>query len=183
MLKIAVFLSLIFSLPTFADIGFDRGPIMSQIKLRGAVSSWCSDINGRQVNVNYFCRQNYLEGGNFSKIIVINQSIDADFVKVQRKGSKFIKSSKFDSVKGESAAAFNLWVGSLFQRPLLKSGKNHIIYHFYKNKKIVLEGMFEVEVGNEITRDCGFGQLPNIPSCENQTFVCNRFFKEYNYCE
>lgn len=160
------------------DIGFDRTGEILENQISGRVTLYCP---GRIDN--FSCYESGLIGGNRSKLFVKNGSIDADQVKLQRVGSRKVKVSKFYSKSGISKSNFNLWIGTLTQRPLLKRGQNTIRYRFYKKKQLVHEGEFDVLVTTNERRDCGWGTVSSrIMQCPDRYSVCNQFFRLRNYC-
>jgi hypothetical protein len=178
------FLSLFLLLPmsVFAfDVNFDRANTITETELEGTVRYSCFD-NGASRSYTSNCYASYLQGGDYGRVVVSNGTIDADYVKLQRQGSKYIKGATFNAQTGKSIGKFNLWVRSLFQRAMLKRGKNLIDYKFFKNKELVAEGTFEVVVESNDYRSCGYGSVYTGSNCGNVN-ACEEFFYRRNYCK
>lgn len=158
------------------DIQFIRGNTIDFDAYAGRVSARC-DGNYR----SYYCSADILAGGDYGAIQV-NETIDADWLKLQRVGSKYIKGAKFDSENGRTGHNYNLWLASFFQRPLLDYGKNTIKYTFTKNKQVVLEGTFEVVVQKRDNYNCYNGHLVYNGSCPSVTTICDDYLFRRNYC-
>lgn len=161
------------------DVNFDRAGTITETELEGTVRVSCSE-NGTNRSYTSNCYASYLQGGDYGRVVVSNGSVDADYVKLQTQGSKYIKGATFNAQTGESIGKFNLWIGSLFQRPMLKRGKNLIDYKFLKNKVVVAEGTFEVTVESNDYRSCGYGSVYS-GSCSTIN-ACEDFFYRRNYC-
>jgi hypothetical protein len=179
-MKYLLFLICLTSHAFAIEVNLDRAEIIFEDRLEGNVSVRCQENNNSRT-LYYNCQESVLRDGNYAKLVVTNGSIDADYVKLQRLGSKYIKGATFNANTGISKGSFNLWVGSLFQRPMLNRGVNTIKYKFFKNKKIVGEGEFDVDVVRGKTRDCGYGSL-SVGSCLGAYEACSEFYRRRNYC-
>ncbi len=146
------------------DVNLGHGDTIKTDEIEGYVSVHCRGGDNNSWN-NYSCYSNDLAGGNYGKVVVTNGSIDADWVKLQREGSKYIKGSKFNALTGETRKNFNLWIKSLLQRPLLKMGENKIKYTFTKNKKVVKTGTFTLNVIEGEYRECRNGSSTYYGNC------------------
>ena len=174
-----IVLGLLFASSAHAlEVGFDRENEISEVEIYGRVSMYCSTTSS-----SFNCYRSGLVGGNRSCLFIKNGTIDADFVKLQRVGSRYIKGSRFDSKKGRSKSSFNLWLRSLTQRALLTRGVNTIKFQFFKKNQLIEEGEFEVTVETSESRDCGLGTI-NIRTgqCPQQYQACDQLFRYRNYC-
>ena len=163
-------------------VSLGHGNSILTMPIEGHLSIYCPDeSNGTRLYFN--CYSDDLDGGNYGRVVVSDGEIDADWVKLQREGSKYIKGSSFDPEKQESPFNFNLWVGSLFQRPLLKMGKNKINYTFLKNKKVVKQGYFELEVTEGELLSCPNDSRMYPGFCPSMISACDDYFARYNYCQ
>ena len=162
-------------------VSLDRQGVMTEDFLRGSVRVQCNQ-NGRIYYQNYLCDSSLLRGGNFGYLVVTNGSLDADFVQMSSFANNTTKSSRFNALTGRSFSQFNLWMSSVFQRPLLHRGLNTIAYTFFKNNAIVAQGSFNVNIyrGNDL--NCGFGNLFYNTICPNLFQACDDFFRRRNYC-
>jgi hypothetical protein len=180
-MKYLLFLVCLTSQAFAYDVNLDRAEVIFEDRLEGSVNVWCRDDNNRTRTNYYNCNESVLRDGNYAKLVVSNGTIDADYVKLQRVGSKYIKGAKFNATTGISTGSFNLWVGSLFQRPMLNRGVNTIKYKFFKKKKLIAEGEFDVDVVRGKTRDCGYGTL-STSRCPSAYEACSEFYRRRNYC-
>lgn len=183
-MKLVTVIALLFTsqLAFALNIGFGHGPTIKTDEIEGYVSVQCRGGDNNSWN-NYSCYSNDLVGGDYGKIIVSQGTIDADWVKIQREGSKYIKGSRFNSLTGETKKNFNLWIKTLLQRPLLKKGQNKIHYTFTKNKKIVKKGSFLVEVVDGEFRQCRNGSSTYYGNCPSSYSACDDYFYRNNYCQ
>lgn len=180
-----VFVLCVFSVLSFqafsADVGFERGNIIKTDEIDGYVSVNCEE-RGQSRWYSYSCYDIALVGGAYGKVKVSNGQVDADWVKLRREGSNRIKGAAFNLGTQETGKNFNLWISSLFQRPLLVKGKNTINYTFEKQNQIVSEGQFEVDVIEGEYRTCPRGTLYYYSACPTINTACADYFRRYNYC-
>jgi len=153
--------------------------------ISGDISIRCSSA-GQSDYRTHRCFGSYLSPESWSKF-VDNSGVNADKVKLtfrDHKNKKRSKSSSFNSSKGESKKSFNLWVRTLTQRPLLKSGDNEISYALSKKGTTVETGTFNVHVEDTPTRRCGYRSYysSNMDDCRFPSNVCNQYFREQNAC-
>ena len=145
--------------------------------MQGHVSYRCA---GRLTFLS--CFSSNLTEGNVSKLIS-DQSIDANRVVIQNSANDKTKKSRFDSKSGKSKKSFNLWISTLTQRGLLESGENEISYSFTKNSQEVASGKFNVLVNTSKIRTCSSRYFSYLDPCPDDVQICNRFFREQNYCQ
>lgn len=101
-------------------------------------------------------------------------------------GSTREKNSNYDSTTFKSTDRINLWIRTVFQRPLLKMGKNVIDYQLQSSGQTVNQGQFVVDVVQAPNRTCrrnGFYTSNDINDCRNSNNMCDRYFYEENYCQ
>jgi len=177
----------IFSLSSFIyaqDVSFKRGLQIPTIEISGHVSVRCDDGNRGSRNYYYNCYDSSLtNGGSYGQIVVNETPIDADWVKLQKDGTKYIKGSHFNGSTQESKKNFNLWIRTLLQRPLLSMGENLINYTFLKENKEVFSGQMSVQVIEGESRVCRNGSLWYRGSCPSVYSACADYFQKYNYCK
>jgi hypothetical protein len=178
-------ISLLLSYKVFAT-GLQHGNEYQAHILTGTMYVTCNDGRNHDT-ATIRCRGNYLSPAEFTKFVT-DSGIDADKVTLtykDHKGKMKSKSSSFNSSKGESKKRFNLWIGSLFQRPMLNYyGENKIGYKLTKNDEAVEEGSFIVNVEKLPTRTCRYRSYysSNVSDCRSGSSLCDRYFKEQNYC-
>lgn len=162
------------------DVGLERGDVIQTDEIEGFVSVNCRE-NGQPRWYTYSCYDIALVGGAYGKLVVTNGSVDADWVKLQRSGQNIIKGAAFNSSTQQTGNNFNLWISTLFQKPLLDKGVNIINYTFEKQGQSVAGGQFQVDVVEGDYRQCPRGSL-YFSSCPSITTACSEYFRRYNYC-
>ncbi|CAN5600875.1 hypothetical protein BH10BDE1_BH10BDE1_20540 [soil metagenome] len=110
--------------------------------------------------------------------------LDANLVELtatRADGSTFKKTGEYLGSRGISKDTFNLWIETLFQRPLLQIGRNDVTWTLKKDGRIVMSGNFISEVYQKANLLC-----PNVSEtswdandCVNSSRVCSDYF--YNY--
>lgn len=173
-------ISCLFLVSSYAlDIQIEGGNEVKVNTKEGLVMVRCSDSRGRRRHYSYQCYNSSLSSGNFGAIEVLNTNIDADFVKLQRVGSKYIKGVKYFSQHSRSERNLNLWIETLLQRPLLVFGENTLKYQFFKNNELVEKGEFNVHVDYGEQIHCGAGSIL-YSFCPTSFRACDDFF--FRYC-
>ncbi|MBL7686904.1 MAG: hypothetical protein JNJ49_02645 [Bdellovibrionaceae bacterium] len=93
------------------------------------------------------------------------------------------KSGSYDGRKGQSDDRFNLWISTVFQRPLLKMGANTVDWTLKRKGKSVTKGSFVANV-----KDNGDLQCPNasetswdMNDCISSARVCSNYFSRYGH--
>lgn len=93
------------------------------------------------------------------------------------------KSGSYDGRKGQSDDRFNLWISTVFQRPLLKMGANTVEWTLKRKGKSVTKGSFVANV-----KDNGDLQCPNasetswdMNDCISSARVCSNYFSRYGH--
>ena len=163
------------------DIGFERGSTIKTDEIDGYVSVNCEE-RGQSRWYSYSCYDIALVGGAYGKIKVTNGSVDADWVKLRREGSNHIKGAAFNATEQQTGRNFNLWISTLFQKPLLEKGKNLVNFTFEKQGQLVSQGQFEVEIIEGEYRSCPRGTLYYYSACPTINTACSDYFRRYNYC-
>lgn len=172
-------LGLILSIKSFGSVSFKHGNQFKVDSYSGIVRANCPTTFN-----DFNCYDQSLSPANFTRL-VSEEFIDADRYWIEatfENGKKKTKDGKFKRRKRRSST-INLWVRSVFQRPLLRYGINEIRYKLYKKKELVLEGSFDVSVETGEYYQCGFGFLyyNNNNACFNQYQVCSDYLNSY-YC-
>lgn len=168
--------------------GFSGGDTFTSQNIEGRLTVSCMGTQPGPSIGTANCRMNLLNPGEYSYFI--GSKVDADSVSLQAtwengKKSK-VKSEKYDGAIGKSKKSFNLWISTLLQRPLLDFGKNVVSYTLTKNGNVVEQGEFDVQVTSAGTKYCtrsGFYTSSNTQDCATPSSYCDRYFREYNYCE
>lgn len=96
-------------------------------------------------------------------------------------GTTRTKSSAYDGGTGRSVDTFNLWIETLFQRPLLKVGRNDITWSLFSGGHLVQSGAFIADVVQKPTLSCPLGSTTSWDpdGCSSSTSACTDYFQEY----
>lgn len=79
----------------------------------------------------------------------------------------------------------NLWINTLFQKPLLNYGNNDVVYAFKANNDSVIAGGFTAYVAEGDDLQCPDDSLfsSNPDDCERGNLnLCQDYFRNNNYC-
>jgi hypothetical protein len=106
---------------------------------------------------------------------------EVELVSVRADGSKRSKKSEYDSSTGQSKERFNLWIETLFQKPLLKMGRNDVNWVLRRNGKVVQGGSFIAEVFDRGDLRCpSTTETSWEPSdCQSSGRICSDYFYRY----
>lgn len=166
-------------------LGLSGGEVFESQRLEGRVSVYCRSAQGQDFAV-YSCRENRLtpeEWDHFTHPDKV-QGDEVTLVSHQQSGKVREKSEDYDPRTGESEN-FNLWVATLFQRPLLDYGLNRIDYEVTKEGIVQDMGSFDVRVEkrDEVRRCPARTYYSSWPSdCRSGFQICQRYFRELNDC-
>jgi hypothetical protein len=172
---------------TFAD-GFSKGSQFTAFKIEGFLRVNCSDSRDYSgpTSAFYNCR-GYLLDPYEEDYFVTDESIDANKVTLiaENNGRRVEKTEKYLSEQKRSKGTFNLWIASVFQKPLLAPGLNQITYQLKKGSAVVKTGTFEVQVDEAPTKQCEDRTMFSfdIRDCRISSIICARYFREQDYCE
>lgn len=175
-----------------AEVEFKAGDHFESVNLSGSVGLWCPDDrkeSDSQIQKRSYklvnCRANILMPGEFSKV-VYNGAAAADEISLsvtQGSGKRVTKKSRLNN--GVSTKNINLWVRTLFQRPLLDFGTNQVEYSVTNNDNLVAAGSFDVYVDSLPDRNCRHRtySAPFPSDCTSTISICDRYFRDENYCQ
>lgn len=185
MLAIFLFIFLMSGSDSVLAQTFTSGTQFYSYFLEGQVDLTCSD--GREVqNIVFDCQESSLEPANYTYFVgpVGTIADEVKLVSVASDATSSTKTVEYDNATGMSAEKVNLWISSLFQKPLLKSGVNKIYYFLYQNSKVVNQGKFQVEVISAGSRACSKQKLysSNISDCGSQYSICQTYFQQNQQC-
>ncbi len=168
--------------------GFQTGNEFTATIIRGRISVSCSE-GGRHDSASFRCSDEVLDPAEFVRFTG-PKGVDADKVTLAAtwaSGKTREKTKGYDPAAGRSTGRFNLWISTLFQRPLLDYGRNAIRYILKKGGKPVLEGGFVANVRRGETRQCRYRRhyfSSDLGDCRSATTrMCERYFREENYCQ
>ncbi|WII72681.1 hypothetical protein QJS83_02205 [Bdellovibrio sp. 22V] len=187
MLKIAVLLLTFCSFAKADYVGFSRGDQFTATPIQGQVQVTCSGFNGSGSAV-YTCRDLVLDPQAYD-VFLGPRDARADRVTLvasHEDGSSRTKSADYEGTRGRSGEAFNLWISTLFQKPLLENGVTSIRYtinggHYAEP---LAEGTFRVLVKRGPARTCPNARYTSsdVSDCNSQYSICQRYFEEFHNC-
>lgn len=180
-------LALLLCSTTSFAAGFSGGEQFSTVNLFGRLNVQCS---GPQGTTSGFadCRGQILNPGEYSYFVGPKSEADSvTLVATHEDGSvSKPKTEKYDGLAGKSKKSFNLWISTVFQRPLLNFGKNIVNYTLSQNGKMNEQGSFIVNVvdgGRSVCQRTGFYYSTLESDCQFPQNLCSRYFSENNYCQ
>lgn len=104
---------------------------------------------------------------------------------VNKEGKTIKKRSDWNQAKGRSKKRINLWVWTVFQRPLLEIGDNQVSYALTRRGQVMESGEFNVTVHDGGLRSCQSRSTTTTDKtlCENRSFACEDYFRQENNCD
>jgi hypothetical protein len=171
---------------SLAFAGFKNGDSLLTSPIEGTATVRCDGFNGRQTSV-YNCRDIVLEPGAYDVFVGPQHptAYSVSLKAIHEDGSSRNKQELYNGSLGVSSDSFNLWISTLFQRPLLEFGKNTILWEITNREDKVLEsGEFLATVKKGPARKCdpAFFNSTDANDCNSQFTVCQRYFEQQNYC-
>ncbi|MDG0815080.1 hypothetical protein [Bdellovibrio svalbardensis] len=191
MLKVVSTILLLCSVAKSAELaGFASGREFAATPLEGTVVMTCEGFNGTGQAV-YTCRDVVLDPQSYDTFI---GPVDARASQVELRaehedGSTRVKMAGYNGKVGKSVSTFNLWVSTLFQKPLLMAGTNKLSYTIYNGSgesyQEYARGNFIVTVKRNSLRRCPTTQYnsTDVTDCNSQYSICQRYFEQYNNCQ
>ncbi len=160
--------------------GFSHGDRFEAHTLLGSITVQCP-----QSRAMYNCQDYYLSPA-MRDVFIYLDAPESDSVKltsIQSSGRERSRTQGFDGQ--QSTSDFNLWISTLFQRPLLGVGNNRVIYEMISNGSVVEDGEFDVYVELMPTRYCPhrFYYSGNENDCRaGGALFCSRYFRDVRSC-
>ena len=177
------------SLAGAQQAGFSAGSQFTATPIDGQVNVTCNySESSAPGNVQFSCRDVVLEPTLYD-YFVGPQNTAANSVNLSvshEDGAVRTKSSDYDGQNGKSADAFNLWISTLFQHPLLALGVNNISWSLSGTGSQNYEkGTFQVTVVHGEPRHCAASTYSsaNSQDCNSQYTVCQHYFEQMNNCK
>lgn len=174
---------LLLSFTAQAQTGLKVGDRLENHRLSGQIHVTCYE-RGQRDSAYVNCRDSYLSPSIRSKF-TYDSGVKADKVTLTYTNSSGKTKTKSSRLRGnESRENFNLWIWTLTQRPLLKSGENTIEYKLSNDGSTVETGSFDVLVEPLPVRTCGYRSYRSsrLSDCKNASYVCAQYFRDMNYC-
>lgn len=111
-------------------------------------------------------------------------SVNADQVELvafRQDGSSFSKKSAYDPSIGRSTETFNLWVETVFQKPLLKLGRNDVRWTLTQRGQVIATGNFIADVFQRPSLQCpSVSQTSwDMNDCRTSNRVCQEYFSRF----
>lgn len=162
--------------------GFAQGNQFYAIPLQGNVTVYC----GTSESASYTCYDTVLDPASYD-YFVGPEGIRAEQVTLsclRQDGTRRDRTEDYDTKNTRSLHAYNLWINTPFQRPLLAMGVNKIDYTMSNMGKIIQQGTFSVNVAHGKARNCPTTHYnsSDINDCQSPYTVCQRYFEQYDYC-
>lgn len=170
-------------------IGFASGSTFTATPIQGQVQVTCDGFNGTGSAV-FTCRDIVLDPQAYD-FFMGPQEPSADRVELiatREDNTTRSKVTSYDGLRGRSREAFNLWISTLFQKPLLAYGKNLIQYRLYSVDVLVdtaANNQFVVNVIKGQKRVCPSARYTStdVNDCNSQYSICQRYFEEFRNCQ
>lgn len=169
-----------------APIGFSHGNQMEANLIQGLVRVYCTGSGGNSVAV-FNCRDSSLHPRVYSHFLgpVDSRATEVQLTAINENGSRRVKESDYYGAGGRSTEAFNLWISTLFQKPLLQYGRNSVEFVLKDRKgNILTTGTFEAMVNRGEKRTCPAAEYTSgdMNDCQSLYSICQRYFEDFNYC-
>lgn len=172
-----------------AATGFSSGNVFEHVNVYGSVTMQCPSRSGdgSQVTAFFRCSGDRLNP-NETAYFVTDEAVAADHVyltAIHADGSKREKNDLFSSAKRRSNSRFNLWISTVFQRPLLDFGTSRILYKLTKNGSVAKEGEFVAEVrqGKDVLCRNEYLFSSDSTDCLNSGYACSKYFNQVHDCQ
>lgn len=167
--------------------GFLEGNRFEYTSASGDVSVSCFHSGGGlpppgPTSANYRCFGYAFAPNEYARFA--GPKIDADQVELvafRQDGTSFTKVSAYDSSIGRSIDSFNLWVETVFQRPLLKLGRNDIRWTLTKRGRAVATGTYIADVFQRPSLLCPRVSQTSwdMNDCRSSSRVCQDYFYRF----
>lgn len=171
------------------ESGFSKGHEFVATPIQGQVRVVCNGFNGTGAAA-FNCRDVALDPAVYDYFVgpIDSRADRVELYATHEDGSFRVKAVDYDGVRGRSREAFNLWISTLFQKPLLEFGKNSIRFKIYSGSNLIEEisnASFMVNVKKGPARTCPVATYnsTDINDCSSQYSICQRYFEEYRNCQ
>ncbi|MEK2689283.1 hypothetical protein [Bdellovibrio sp. GT3] len=167
-------------------VGFSSGSQFKATPIEGQVHVTCEGFNGGGA-ATFTCRDVVLDPASYDYFVGPRDSraVRYELRNVREDGSVRTKEDDYNGSQGRSGSAINLWLSTIFQKPLLASGKNRISYAIYgSNGDSFSHGEFTINVARNSSRVCPTTHYnsADVNDCSSQYSVCQRYFQQFNNC-
>lgn len=194
--QLAFWISVLISTASFAQaqtqisaaVGFASGNNFSAVPIQGEVRVFCNGDEGLS-NAIFTCRDVVLDPKAYDYFIgpQDGRADQVELTATREDGSRRTKNEDYVGSTGRSEDSINLWISTLFQKPLLQLGSNDIQYKIYSGRnaaKPYAQGNFRVSVARGAARTCPAAtyQSSQMSDCTSQYSICQRYFDEFKNC-
>jgi hypothetical protein len=168
-------------------VGFSSGTQFKATPLEGQVHVTCEGFNGGGA-ATFTCRDVVLDPVSVDYFVGPRdaRAVRYQVSNLREDGSVRSKEDNYDGARGRSATGVNLWISTLFQKPLLAAGKNKISYAIYaeNNREPLSRGEVMITVSRNASRTCPTTHYnsADVNDCNSQYSVCQRYFQQFNNC-
>ena len=170
-----------------ANIGFSLGSEFKATAIQGVVVMSC---DGEDKPVIYTCRDSVLDPQEYDIFTgpIEPHASSIELTVVHEDGTTRVKDGGYSGSKGYSTDSFNLWISTLFQKPMLMNGVNKVHYMLYddlsRDRRSYAQGDFVVKVSRGTPRTCPTTQYhsTDMMDCAAQYSICQHYFEQYNNC-
>lgn len=169
---------------TAFGLGLRLGDSFKSTRLHGAVGIECN--NGMNMASKIFrCQKEQLLPAMEDYISVESFEVDKVVVTNISHPKKVSKTAKFKAGETQSLKAINLWKSNLWNKALLREGKNTLVFKAYLKGKLVTEKTHEVTVDNWGDSQCGSAQIKSkdMADCYSMARACDILYRLSNYCQ
>jgi len=165
-----------------ATPGFSTGSEFLAIPIQGQVTVYCAN----EETANYTCYDSVLDPASYD-YFVGPEGVSAQEVSLsclRQDGSIRERTELYNARINKSIYAFNLWINTPFQRPLLGLGENKVNYSMFSSGNLVHQGTFTVKVTQGTSRTCPSTHYNSLDQsdCQSPYTVCQRYFEQFDYC-
>lgn len=167
--------ALVFSTTVFSA-NLEHGTAYTHTDFTGSVTASCD--SGTRV---HYCSAYGLSPSMYTRI-VSSDDFDAKRFQITSQQESGKVRTKKGKMKGKYSKAINLWVRSVFQRPLLGMGTNQVTITLTNDDDVVSFHTFPVTVTRGERRSCRRGYVRMFGNdCESQARACDEYFRR-GYC-
>ncbi|MGE5086332.1 MAG: hypothetical protein ACM3MG_08550 [Bacillota bacterium] len=185
--SVCTFLLMCSVVSTAEAVGFSSGTTFSATPIEGNVVVTCDGFNGGG-SASFICRDVALDPASYEYFVgpTDPRAVRITLSNTREDGSVRTKADEYNGAEGVTRNPVNLWVSTLFQKPLLMSGDNHIHYSLYdtNSSQALSEGEITVVVARNGSRHCPVThyQSADVNDCTSQFSICQRYFEQFNNC-
>ncbi len=163
--------------------GFSSGNLFHTRNLDGQITVFCSGPGAGPHSAVWSCPANEVSPVAEDRFVAMAPADHLTLVDTHEDGGTTTKNAGFDAARGQSDV-INLWLESLFQRPLLRVGVNRIHYSLTRAGTPVQAGDFVVTVVRDPDLGCRSEtwQSLNEQDCTSSTQACQQYYRVPGVC-